>query len=86
MAGKRTKEMWQGVGGCGCLAILAAIFFPPLWPALGIFFFIWLIVAIFKSPFSLYGDHKEKRVARKFEDALKKENPQLLDEELDDED
>ena len=85
MAGGRTttKEMWQGLGGCGCLVILAAIFFPPAWPVLGIFFVIGLIVAIIRSPFSLFGDYKEKRVTRKFEETIKKENPELL-EELDD--
>lgn len=78
-----TKEMWNGFWGCGCLTVLVGIFFPP---SLGLFIpalIIYLIVAIIRSPFSLRTEYKGKKVAKKFEDAINRDAPELL-EELDD--
>ena len=80
-----TKEMWQGLAGCGCLSIILAFLLPPSIPIMVILFIIYLIVAIIRTPFSLHTEIKGKKVARHFEDAIKKEAPELLEEIDDDE-
>lgn len=80
-----TKEMWQGLAGCGCFSIILAFFLPPSIPIMAIIFIIYLIVAIIRTPFSLHTETKGRKIAKRFEETIKEEAPELLEEIDDDE-